>query len=420
MDKRAVRGWIMYDWANSAFAATMLAAVLPIFYADVAGKNLSENTVLSLWGYTNSIAMVIVAILAPVLGAISDMSGWKMRFLRSFAYIGILATSGYVFVGEGDYILASLLFILGTVGFSGGNTFYDSLLTDLVPREKRDMVSSQGYALGYVGGGLLLAINLAMIMKPGLFGFKDTLSAMHGVFLSVAVWWLVFSLPLFRHVKIQPVPTGQHFGQLASTGFSRVWNTFKHLPRYPELLKYLIAFWFFNDGINTVISMATAYGKNIGIGRNDLIIALLITQFVGIPFTLLFGKIAEKLGSKPSLYLSLFIYVIVIILGYFMQTALHFYVLAIIVGFVQGGSQAIARSIYSKLVPIRRSTEFFGFLSISGKFSSIIGPFVFALVNQLTGSGRIGIVSLLFFFLAGMLMLTRVNLDKGRREAENG
>lgn len=417
MDQRAVRSWILYDWANSAFATTMMAAVLPIFYKEVAAVNLENHVSTAYWAYTNSIAMLLVAILSPVLGAVSDMTGYKMRILKWLVYPGILATGAFMFVGEGDYFLASLLFIIGVVGYSGGNSFYDSLLPDLVPEAKRDMVSSKGFAFGYVGGGILLAVDLLMIRKPELFGFADTLTATRATFVSVAIWWFVFSIPLFRTVKNRPVQMGLTYGGVVSSGFARTWGTLKTFKHYPELLKYIIAFWLFNDGISTVITMATAYGKEIGIGTSDLILALLITQFVGIPFTLLFGKIAEKMGSKTALYISLTIYVAVIILGYFMHSALDFYFLAVMVGFAQGGSQSIARSIYSRLIPAERSAEFFGFLSVSGKFSSIIGPAVFGWVGLMLGSSRFGILSLLLFFIGGILVLTTVNLEKGAREA---
>ncbi|MEX1031265.1 MAG: MFS transporter [Paenibacillaceae bacterium] len=419
LERKAIRAWMMYDWANSAFATTMLAAVLPIFYYDVAGKNLSEDLAASYWGYTQSIALILVAIMAPLLGAIADLSGSKLRFLRVFAFFGILASALFVFVGVGDYVLASCLMIVGMIGFSGGNTFYDSMLTDLVPNDQRDMVSSKGYTMGYVGGGTLLAVNLLMIKKPELFGLESELQGTYAAFLSVAVWWYIFSRPIFRRVgQFLPKPVVQYtFGEYVGAGAKRLARTLRSIKHYPELLKYLIAFWLFSDGINTVIAMATIYGKTIGIGTSDLITALLITQFVGIPFTLLFGKIAVKLGSKKSLYITLSTYVGIVLLGYFMQNATHFYLLAIMVGMVQGGSQAVARSIFSKLVPQTRSAEFFGFLSVSSKFSSSFGPFVFAIVGQITGNARYGILALLLFFVGGIILLTRVNLAKGEREA---
>lgn len=417
MDRKAVRGWVMYDWANSAYATTMIAAVLPIFYTDVAANTLDKTTATSYWGYTQSIAMLLVAVMAPVLGAAADLSGSKVRFLRFFCYVGVLSCLLFVFVRPGNYGMASLLSILGMLGFSGGNTFYDALLPDLVPPEKRDYVSARGYAYGYIGGGILLALNLAMIQKPGYFLLPDSLTGTYVSFVSVGVWWFLFSLPLFRHVKDRPVPTRWTIVHYAKAGFSRTWQTLKEISAYPELAKFILAFWFFNDGINTIITMAAIYGREIGIGTGDLITALLITQFVGIPFTLLFGKLAERLGSKTSLYLSLAIYVVIVILGSFMQTALHFYLLGFLVGFVQGGSQAIARSIYSNLVPPDRSAEFFGFLNVSSKFASIFGPFAFALIGHLTSSSRAGILILVLFFILGIFLLTRVDLAKGRAEA---
>lgn len=418
MNPKAVRAWMMYDWANSAFATTMMAAVLPIFYVDVAAKGLSAGTAASYWGFTQTVGMLLVAVLAPVLGSIADYADRKAAFVRGFSYLGIFASLLFVFVGEGDYLLASLIFVLATTGFSGGNSFYDALLPDLVPDEAmRDTVSAKGYAYGYIGGGVLLLVNLAMIQKPEWFGLPDSTAGTRVSFASVAVWWLVFSLPLFRQVKDKPGRLPLPLGSYARIGFSRTWQTLKELPRYPELLKFVLAYWFFNDGINTIITMATSYGKAIGIGTSDLILALLITQFVGIPFTLLFGRMAGRLGAKMSLYISLCVYLVIVVLGYFMTSALHFYLLAVMVGFVQGGSQALARSLFSRIVPAGRSAEFFGFLSVSGKFSSMVGPALFGLVGLITGSSRFGILALALFFLLGIGLLRAVDMEKGAREA---
>lgn len=418
MDRQTVRAWVMYDWANSAFATTMMAAVLPIFYSDVAASTLpNEQMATSYWGMTQSIAMLIVAVLTPILGAVADYSGFKIKFLRLFSYLGILASLCFVFVGNGDYLLASFLFILGTIGFSGGNAYYDALLNDLVEPDKRDFISSKGYAFGYIGGGVLLVINLMLIQNYAWFGLPNSLIGTYISFASVALWWYLFSLPLFRRVKDKRNGASHTVTQYAAIGFSRIWKTFKRITRYPELLKYLIAYWFFNDGISTIITMATIYGKEIGLGTSDLIAALVITQFVGIPFTLLFGKIAERLGSKPSLYISLSIYVVIVIFGYFMTETWQFYALALAVGMVQGGSQSIARSIYSRLVPVDRPAEFFGFLSVSSKFSAIVGPFVFSVVGFATGSSRLGILALVVFFVVGIVLLAKVDLQKGAKEA---
>lgn len=419
MDNRAVLSWVWYDWANSAFATTVMAAVMPVFYSSVAAQGLEASDATAYWGYTQSIALIFVVLLAPILGAIADRTHSKKKFLRFFTYLGVVATLLMGTIGSGDWLWASILVILGTVAFSSGNVFYDAFLPDLVPEEKRDMVSSRGFALGYLGGGILLALNIALIMMHDLIGITQT-AATQICFVSVGVWWFVFSIPFFRYVpekndKEQP----KAFYIYAKIGFNSVFQTLRQIKQYPELLKFLIAFLFYSDGINTIIKMATVYGVEIGIGQTDLITALLITQFVGLPCTLLFGKMASRLGSKPSLILSLFIYLIIVILGHFMSTALHFYLLAILVGFVQGGSQALSRSIYTRLVPQEKSAEFFGFYSLSGKFASIFGPAIFGMVSQITGTSRYGIVALALFFIIGIIGLMMVNLEKGKKEAQS-
>ncbi|WP_125666276.1 MFS transporter [Paenibacillus baekrokdamisoli] len=420
MNRQAVRGWLMYDWANSAFATTIMAAVMPIFYKTVAGSDLPGNTAENYWGYTQTVAMIFVAVLSPIMGAIADYSGSKVRFLTAFAIIGALATMCMGFIGHGDWLLASTLVVLGTIGFAAGNTFYDGLLTEIAPPEKRDAISSKGYALGYLGGGLLLAVNLVMIKGWDKLGFPGETIATQMAFVTVGIWWLVFTIPIVRHVKEQAKGKAVSFGDAVKSGFMRIGRTMKTASRYPELLKYMAAFWFFNDGINTVIVMATIYGSGIGIGTSDLIIALLITQFVGYPSTLLFIKLAARFGTKRSLNGSLVIYVVIVILGFFMTNAIHFYILAFMVGLVQGGSQAIARSLYANLVPPSRTAEFFGFLSLSSKFSSVAGPLVFSVVGTITGSSRLAILSLVAFFIVGIAILAFVDLEKGRKEALTG
>jgi len=423
MNKRQIRAWVTYDWANSAFATTMMAAVMPVFYESVAGAGLAEGVAASYWGYTQTIAMLCVAVLSPVLGAIADYRGSKVRFLSVFTFIGALSCAASFFIGEGDWLLASLFVILGTVGFTGGNTFYDALLPDLVPERERDVVSARGFAAGYLGGGLMLALNIAMIEGWKAFGFPDKTTATQTVFVTVGIWWVVFTIPLLRAVKDRPANRSVPLLSVIRTGFARNLETLRRIRQYPELAKYMLAYWFFNDGINTIIVMATVYGATIGIETTHLIIALLITQFIGYPSTLLFGRLAVRLGSKKALYLSLYIYVLIVVLGYFMSAAWHFYLLASMVGLVQGGSQAIARSIYANMTPPPRRAEFFGFLSLSSKFSASAGPFLFGLVGTLAGSIRFGILAVLAFFVIGILLLMAVNLAKGRDEAlagENG
>ncbi|MBM7600193.1 UMF1 family MFS transporter [Virgibacillus halotolerans] len=416
--KKTRLSWVLYDFGNSAFATTIMAAVLPVFYYDVAAAGLDENLAASYWGYSQSIAVLIVAIMAPILGAISDYSAAKKKFLRFFTYMGIIASILLAFVGEGDYIFASILLIVGTIGFSGGNVFYDAFLPEIAEGEEMDKLSADGFAWGYIGGGILLAINILMILKHDWFGIPNASVASQLSFASVGVWWFIFSIPLFRNIKEEKKTAVKREKSYVSIGFSRVATTFKALKQYKQLLIFLLAFWMYNDGISTIIKMATIYGRDIGIDGNSLIAALLITQFVGIPCTFFFGWLAKKITAKKALLITLYAYVGIVILGYFMSAALHFYLLAICVGVVQGGAQSLSRSIFGRMVPDNKHAEFFGFYGISSKFAAIFGPFLFALVGQLTGSSRLGIVSLVVFFIGGIILLRFVDIDKGVRDAK--
>lgn len=409
---------MLYDFGNSAFATTIMAAVLPIFYYDVAAVGLDENLATSYWGYSQSIAVLIVAVLAPILGAIGDYSAAKKKFLRFFAYMGIIASILLAFVGEGDYIFASILLIVGTIGFSGGNVFYDAFLPEIAKDDDIDKISAGGFAWGYIGGGILLAINLLMILKYDWFGIPNATIASQLSFASVGVWWFIFSLPLFLNIKEEKKTAVKREKSYVAIGFSRVATTFKDLMNYKQLLIFLLAFWMYNDGISTIIKMATIYGRDIGIDKNSLIAALLITQFVGIPCTFFFGWLAKKITAKKSLFITLYAYIGIVILGYFMSSALHFYLLAICVGLVQGGAQSLSRSIFGRMVPDNKHAEFFGFYGISSKFAAIFGPFLFALIGQLTGSSRLGIISLVIFFIGGIILLKFVDIDKGIEDAK--
>lgn len=423
MDPKQARAWVMYDWANSAFATTMIAAVLPIFYQNVAAAGLDDAIATSYWAFSQTIAMILVAVLSPVLGAAADVGGRKGTYLMIAAILGAVASSAMALTGTGDYIIVSILFIIATLGFSGGNTFYDSMLRDIAPPLDRDMLSARGYMFGYIGGGLLLLVHVVMIQGWESIGFTSQIQAMQLVFLTSGLWWLLFAIPLLRRFPLRDKgasrSAGRSVGQTALHSVKSVASTLLHVKKYPELFKYLIAFWFFNDGISTIISMAAIYGAEIGIGTTHLITALLITQFVGVPFTFLFGKLAGKIGAKRSLYLSLWFYVVIVIFGFFMKSALHFYILAFMVGMVQGGSQSLARSIYSRLVPAHKTSEFFGFMSLSGKVSAALGPAVFGFTAAVTGTSRLAILSVLIFFALGIWMLTRVNLTKGEAEASD-
>ncbi len=410
--KRTVWAWTMYDWANSAFATTIMAAVLPVYYASVAGANLPGNMATVYWAYTTSISLLVAAILSPILGAVADFSGTKKRFLTIFMIVGVAGTALLYFVRTGDWLMASLFFVLGEFGFAGSLVFYDSLLPHIAQPDEIDQVSARGYAMGYLGGGLLLAINLAMIMlaPPELTGLMTRLS-----FLTVAVWWFVFSIPLLRTVsepprRILPNEAGRN---PVTVSFRRLGHTFGEIRRYRDLFIFLVAFWFYNDGIGTIIKMATIYGAEIGIGQTTLIGTLLMVQFVGIPFSFLFGWLAKKIGTKSSIYISLLVYTGIAVMGYFMNQAWQFWALGFAVATVQGGSQALSRSLFGRLVPKSKSAEFFGFFSVSEKFAGIMGPFVFGLVGQTMGNSRLAIISLIIFFIIGASLLSLVNVQDG-------
>ena len=417
--RKVVNSWCMYDWANSAFACTVMGAVFPPFYRSLVLKaGLEPSQATAYWGYTAALALFIIAVAAPVLGAISDYTGGKKKYVVFFAGLGILSTAAMFFLGGDTWVWASLLYIGGNVGFAGGNIFYESILPYISKKNDMDQISARGYALGYLGGGLLLVINVAWIMNPTLFGMPDTNFAIRASLFSVAVWWGIFSVPLLRNVPEPPAAKAYLPGQSpVKMGFKRLAATFREIRRYRQLLIFLAAFWIYNDGVGTIIKMATAYGDEIGIKMTDLIIALLMTQFVGIPFTFLFGSLAKKIGAKKSIMITLVVYTGISIGGYFMKTALHFYILAFIVGTVQGGVQALSRSLFGIMVPKHKAAEFFGFFSTSAKFAGIAGPLLFGLVSQIAGHSRLSIVALIIFFITGGILLSRVDVEEGAKVA---
>lgn len=404
----------MYDWANSAFATTVMAAVLPIYYSQVAGVTLPGNTATAYWGYTTAAALLITALLAPIMGAIADYSGSKKKLLMTFAGIGIFATALLYFVTTGDWLMASIFFIVGNIGFATSEVFYNSLLPEVAGPGNIDQVSTKGYALGYLGGGILLGINVLMIEF-----MSDTILATRLSFVTVAIWWAVFTIPIIKNVKEPKVKSNEvKYNNPLTGGFKRLAATFKELRNYKQLLLFLIAFWIYNDGIGTIIKMATIYGAEIGIDQTTLIGALLMTQFVGIPFAFGFGRLARVLGTKNSIMVGLFVYTMISIGGYFMETALHFWILAFLVGTVQGGTQALSRSFFGSMLPKSKTGEFYGFYGMSSKFAGIVGPLVFAVVSQIAGSSRLSIVSLIVFFIVGGFLLSRVDEKEGIRVAQ--
>ncbi len=416
------RAWAMYDWANSSFTTTIITAIFPVYFTAVAAAGQSPADATRRLAAATTVALTISAILAPVLGALADYAPIKKRLLGIFMVVGVLASAGLALVQEGQWLAAALLFAVGNIGFAGSLTFYDSLLPHIASDEEMDRVSTSGYALGYLGGGILLAINVATILAPGAFGLRDAGQASRLSFFTVAVWWLLFSIPLFRSVpepRITLDGRGRSTGALVAAAFRGLVHTLRELTRYKHALLLLLAYIAYSDGINTIIRMATSYGTEIGLERGALITAILLVQFVGIPFAFLFGQLAGWIGAKTAVFLSLAVYTLISVMGYYMKTERDFYVLAAMVAAVQGGSQALSRSLYSFLIPPGQEAEYFSLYEISDKGTSWLGPLFLGLTLQWTGSFRLAILSLVVFFLAGLALLSRVDARRAALAAGN-
>jgi len=429
LERPELRAWAMYDWAISALQTTTMVAVFPIYFVEIAKADLPGSRATAALATANAIVAVVLALASPVLGAISDVAAAKKRMLAASMAVGVLACAGMFLIHHGDWRLASALFVIALVGGTASVVFYEALLPHIASSEEIDRVSTAGYAMGYVGGGVLLALNLAWILEPAMFGMPAgpglsesaaTLPTRLAL-LSVAAWWLLFSIPLFRKVpeppRILEADERAAGWSVVTTPFQRIGETFHELRGFRQAFLMLVAFMIYNDGVQTIQKMATAYGTEIGIDRSALIAAILIVQFVGIPFTFLFGTVAGRIGAKRGIFLGLAVYILVSVLGYFMRTALHFYLLAGLVGMVQGGTQALSRSLFASLIPAHKSGEFFGFYSVFEKFASIFGPLLFNVTIALTGSSRNAILSVMAFFVVGGALLLRVDVGEGRSAA---
>lgn len=404
-----------------------MVAVFPVYFVQVIASHLPASGASQRLATANTIVAIVVAAIGPVLGTLSDFLAAKKRLLAAFLLLGVIATAGLFFVERGDLLLGMSLFVVTLICATASTVFYESLLPHIAKPDEVDRVSTAGYALGYIGGGLLLAANLAWILNPGILGIaksSDPLSSagtlpVRLALLSVAIWWLLFSVPLFRGVP-EPAPLvspNESFSNVLRATVAQFADTIRELKRYRQALLMLTAFLLYNDGIQTIIKMATAYGAEIHIASRDLIAAILIVQFVGIPFAFLFGMVADQIGAKKSIFIGLVVYTVISVLGYYMRTATHFYLLAFLTGMVQGGTQALSRSLFASLIPAHKSGEFFGFYSVFEKFASIFGPLLFALAIAITGESRLAIFSVIVFFIGGAVILSIVNVEDGRKVA---
>ncbi|WP_174731390.1 MFS transporter [Mesobacillus harenae] len=400
--------WMMYDWGNSAYSIIISTAVFPLFYkasATEAGVSASNST--AYLGYTIAIATFILAMLAPILGTVADYQGFKKKFFTFFVGLGVLFTALLAFIPSEQWALLLVCYTIAVIGSSGSNVFYDAFLVDVTEEERMDRVSARGYGLGYIGSTIPFIISIAIIMlaQSGTIPVSTTMASQIA-FIITALWWGFFSIPLFRNVQQRHYIDREP--RIVSNSFRRLGKTIKEIRKHRALFMFLLAYFFYIDGVGTIITMSTAYGSDLGITSTNLLIILFVTQVVAAPFALLYGRLAERFTGKKMLYVGIIVYIIVCIYAYFMKTTFDFWILAMLVASSQGGIQALSRSYFAKLVPKQNSNEFFGFYNIFGKFASIMGPLLVAATAQITGNSSTGVFSLIVLFIIGLAILARV------------
>lgn len=435
-EKKAVWGWALYDWANSAFATTVMAGFFPVFFKQYWSYGTDVNLSTAQLGFGNSIASMLMAMAAPVLGAMADRGSLKKKFLIGFAYLGALSTAGLFLVGKGQWALAIFVYVMGLIGFTGANIFYDALLTRVAPRERIDAVSSLGYSMGYLGGGLLFLLNVVMTLYPQAFGLSDAAAAVRLSFITVAVWWGGFTLFTIAWVPEEKQSAPAVAGGLIGAGFRQLAGTFRKIRHLKTVSIFLLAYWCYIDGVDTIIRMAVDYGLSLGFESTALIVALLIVQFVGFPAALVFGRLGQRWGVRKAIYLAIAVYMAITVWGSMMTSQYEFYILAVVIGCVQGGIQALSRSYYSRLIPADKPAEFYGFYNMLGKFAAIVGPALMGTVGLVVRrslmpaapsaeqviqighlASRWSIASILVLFLAGAVLFYFVDEEEGRRQA---
>ena len=407
--RRDTVSWALYDWANSAFATTVLAGFFPVFFQQFWSTGVDPTISTSRLGFANAIAGIIVAVLAPVLGAIADRTAGRKRQLVMWAMLGVIGTASLGFIGQGEWWWAAACFVMAGIGFNAANVFYDALLLDVASDNELDQVSAFGYALGYLGGGLLFAVNVLMTLNPQWFGLESAAEAVQFSFFTVAAWWFLFTLPLARNVREKPAPApAAGLWVAARDGLRELRSTIRHIGQYQHITLFLIAYWLYIDGVHTIYTMAVDYGVALGLPSSSLLAALLLTQFVAFPSALALGWLGNRWGPKRGILLCIVVYLSATLYAYFLDTVVEFFGLAVVVGLVQGGIQSLSRSLFGRLVPEGRGGEFFGFFNLMGKFASFLGPMLIASVALITGDSRLSVTSLVVLFIAGGLVLLKV------------
>jgi UMF1 family MFS transporter len=410
--EKKVFAWALYDWANSAFATTVMVAFFPVFFKQTLAAG-AAPTVSTIWlANANGVSSLVLALTAPWLGALADKGSAHVRMLAIFTAIGVLPTALLAFVSASDAFTGLTLFVIASLGFWGGLIFYDSMLIRVAPPGRVDSVSGFGYSLGYLGGGLLLVVNVVMYGKPGWFGFTGPEQAIRACFVTVAVWWFVFAIPLLR--QRGALATGPAIGlaRAAREGFAELLRTFREVRKFRPVILFLLAYWMYIDGVNTIMKMAVDYGLALGFPANSLITAILMIQFIGFPLTLLFGWLGDRISPLLGIFVAIVVYTAVTFYAVVMTNVTEFYVMSAAIGCVQGAIQAMSRSYYSRLIPADRASEFFGFYNMMGKFASVLGPFLMAATAAITGNSRSAILSVAILFIGGAVMLTIATRSK--------
>jgi UMF1 family MFS transporter len=416
---RPVLAWAMYDWANSVFSVTVISAFFPLFLKQYWSAGVDATTSTFQLGVANAAGGVVVALLSPMLGAISDQGGTRKRFLALFTALAIAMTAGLPFVARGDWLIAIVLYAMAGVGFSGATAFYDALIVDVAPKQRLHQVSALGFALGYLGGGVLFAVNVAMTLWPAQFGLASAAEAVRWSFVMVAVWWALFSIPLFLFVREAPAQSAGAGWSVAQAGLRQLAATLREARQWRDVIVFLVASWLYLDGVGTIARMAVDYGLALGLGERDLILALLITQFIGFPAAIAFGRLGARFGARPMILLGLSAYVLAAVWSYFMRFAWEFYVLAGLVGLVQGGVQLLSRSFFARIIPPAQSAEFFGFYNMVGRVATVVGPLLVGFTALATGSSRASILVIVVLFVAGGVLLLFIDEARALRVVQS-
>ena len=417
-NRKKVISWAFYDWANSAYSTTVMAGFFPLFFEKFWSN--PDDVIQSTYqlGIANSVSSIVIALFAPILGAIADRGSVKKKLLIMFAFLGSIMTGALWFVQQGQWELAVFFYVIATIGFMAGNIFYDSLLPSVANRDEIDYVSSLGYSLGYLGGGLLFMVNVLMYLHPEWFGIPNSTIAIRLSFLSVAIWWGIFSLPVFLFLPEPNKKDKVSLGKAIVGGFKQLKETYNKIREMKVIGTFLLAFWLYEDGVATIVRMAGKIASSLGFEAGDIIIAILMVQFIGFPASLLYNWFGGKIGVKNAVLVAIVGYGLITLLGYMMTDITHFYLLAALIGLFQGGIQSLSRSLFTRLVPKNKEAEFFGFYNMLGKFAAVLGPILVGWITLFTGNARTGILSIVVLFVLGGLLLIRVDFEAGEKIAK--